>query len=156
MSPAISGLFWGGVGVAMFSVTLPATRAAVPYLGVGFVTFGRAIVAGVLAALILLVTRQSVPSRADLLTLLAVSGGVVFGFPFFTTWAMTLVPASHGAVVVGLLPLTTAVFGALATGERPSLGFWAASLAGTVVLLAFVLENGGGQSGSVISYWSRP
>jgi drug/metabolite transporter (DMT)-like permease len=147
MTPVIRGLLLGLVGVAAFSLTLPMSRIAAPELGVGFVTFGRGIVAALLSLVILLATRQPVPSRADLVSLAGSAAGVVFGFPFFSTYAMTLVPASHGAVVIGLLPLTTAVFGALLTGERPSLGFWAASLGGTLVLLAFVLQSGDGAVG---------
>jgi hypothetical protein len=37
---------------------------------------------------------------------------------------MRTLPASHGAVLVGVLPLATAVFSACAAGEKPSAGFW--------------------------------
>lgn len=135
------GLFWGLLAVASFSLTLPATRVAVGSLGVGFVSVGRGIGAGLAAAAILWTTRQPVPGRRDLLVLIAVAACVVIGFPFLTSLAMTQVSASHGAVVVGLLPLSTAVAGAAFAGERSSHGFWLASLAGTVVLLAFVLSD---------------
>ena len=134
-------MLWGLLAVASFSLTLPATRAAVGSLDVGFVAIGRGICAGLAAAAILWATRQPVPARRDLLALIGVAAGVVLGFPFLTSLAMTQVPASHGAVVVGLLPLSTAVAGAVFAGERPSYGFWLASLAGTAVLLAFVLSG---------------
>jgi len=70
--------------------------------------------------------------------------GVVIGFPLFSSIAMHSVPASHGAVVLGMLPLATALFGALRFGERPSLGFWIAALAGTAIVIAFALQQGGG------------
>ena len=41
-------------------------------------------------------------------------GVVIIGFPGFTGFAMKLVPASHGGVVLGILPLVVAIFGSLA------------------------------------------
>ena len=137
----VRGVLWGLLAVASFSLTLPATRAAVPHLGVGLVAFGRAIGAGLLAALILWVWRGKLPELAHWIGLAVTSLGVVVGFPFLTTVAMAHVPASHGAIVVGLLPLSTSVAGALMTGERPSLGFWLMSLLGTGILLAFVMRG---------------
>ena len=40
--------------------------------------------------------------------------------------AMAHVPASHGGVVLGIIPLATVAAAALVTHERPSLGFWLA------------------------------
>lgn len=139
----VRGLLWGLLGVVAFSLTLPATRAAVPSLGVAFVFLGRVTGAGLAAALILLFARQSLPRRDDWPGLVVTSLGVVIGFPFLTTLALMYVPASHGAVVVGLLPISTAVAGALLAGERPSSGFWLASAAATAIVLAFVLQSSG-------------
>ena len=60
------------------------------------------------------------PGRALLPRLALVAGGVVIGFPLFSAWALRYVPAAHAAVVIGLLPLATAVAGALIAHERPS------------------------------------
>lgn len=139
----IRGLLWG-LAVVAFSLTLPATRAAVPSLGVGFVAFGRAIGAGLLAALILWITRQPPLPRDAAMSLIATSPGVVIGFPFLTSFALAHVSASHGAIVVGLLPLSTAIAGALLTGERPSPSFWLTSALGTTLLLAYVLRGPNG------------
>jgi drug/metabolite transporter (DMT)-like permease len=141
LSKETQGLLWGLLAVASFSVTLPATRSAVAYLDVGFVVLGRAIGAGLLAAAILWLTKQPWPERRDVMVLLAIAAGVVVGFPFFTSYAMTTVSASRGAVVIGLLPLSTAIAGVLFAGERPSFGFWVASIAATCVLLAYVLDG---------------
>jgi len=137
------GLLWGLLGVAAFSLTLPATRAAVPSLGVAFVFLGRVTGAGLAAALILLLTRQPLPRHEDWSGLIITSLGVVLGFPLLTTLAMMYVPASHGAVVVGLLPISTAVAGVVLAGERPSAGFWLASSAATAIVLAFILQSSG-------------
>lgn len=46
--------------------------------------------------------------------------------------------------MVGLLPLTTAVVSSLRTGARPSRRFWAAAVAGAVIVLGFTLGQSGG------------
>ena len=140
----VRGSLWGLLGVAAFSLTLPATRAAVPYLGVSFVFLGRVAGAGLAAAFILWFTRQPLPRREDWPGLVLTSLGVVIGFPFLTTLALTYVPAAHGAVVIGLLPISTAVAGVALAGERPSLGFWLASAAATAIVVAFILQSAGG------------
>ena len=142
-SRELRGLFWGLLGVVAFSLTLPATRAAVPSLGVGFVFLGRVTGAGMAAALILLFIRQPLPRRGDWPGLIITSLGVVLGFPLLTTLALMYVPASHGAIVVGLLPISTAVGGAVLAGERPSAVFWLASSAATAIVLAFILHASG-------------
>ena len=138
------GLWWGFIGVAAFSLTLPATRAAVAGLDPFFVALGRALVAGILAAAVLAVTRSRRPSKAEWRLLLPSAVGVVFGFPLFTTWAMKYAPASHGAVVLAILPLATALAAATVAHERPSRRFWAVSTAGSVVVVAFALHEEGG------------
>ena len=57
--------------------------------------------------------------------------------------AMAKVPASHGGVVLGILPLATAAAAALLAHERPSLGFWLASTAGAIIVLVFMVRNSG-------------
>jgi drug/metabolite transporter (DMT)-like permease len=47
---------------------------------------------------------------------------LVGGFSFLSGIAMRTLPAAHGGVVVGLLPLATALAASLLAGERPSLG----------------------------------
>jgi drug/metabolite transporter (DMT)-like permease len=48
-------------------------------------------------------------------------------------------------VVVGLLPAATAVFAVVRVGERPSVLFWAASLAGAACVAVFTLRGGVGR-----------
>jgi drug/metabolite transporter (DMT)-like permease len=141
----VRGSLWGLLGVTAFSLTLPATRAAVPYLGVAFVFLGRVAGAGLAAALILWLSRQTFPRREDWPGLIVTALGVVLGFPFLTTLALNYVPASHGAIVVGLLPISTAVAGAVLTGERPNSRFWLASGAATVIVIAFILQSTDGR-----------
>jgi drug/metabolite transporter (DMT)-like permease len=143
------GLLLGALGVTLFAMTLPMTRLAVgdaanPQLTPGFVTAGRAAVAGLLSVLYLLAVRAPRPPRR-LIAPLAISGlGTVLGFPLGLALALREVPAMHAAVVTGVLPLATAVLGALATRQRPSAGFWACALAGCGLVLGFAAWQGGG------------
>jgi drug/metabolite transporter (DMT)-like permease len=139
-----AGLLYGLLGVTSFSLTLPATRVAVAGLDPVFVGLGRAVVAAVLAGIVLAVTRTPFPGRHALPRLALVALGVVVGFPLFSAWAMRYVPAAHGAVVIGLLPLATALAGAWLAHERPSALFWASAAAGSAVVVAFALWQGGG------------
>ncbi len=141
------GLILGTIGVVIFGVTLPMTRMAVISLNPWFVTSGRAVVAGLVASLVLLVLRKTIPRGRDFLTLLVGSFFTILGFPGFTGFAMRLVPASHGGVVLGILPLAVAMFAAIASGERPSRGFWLSALIGAVLVVGFSLRDGGGSFG---------
>ena len=139
------GLFLGFLGVACFSLTLPATVLALESLSPWFIALGRAALAGILAAAILAISGGPRPSRHDLLPLAVAAAGVVFGFPLFTSWAMQHVPSAHGGVVLGILPLMTALFGAVLSGERPSAGFWVSAALGSAVVVVFSLREGGGR-----------
>jgi drug/metabolite transporter (DMT)-like permease len=138
------GLAYGFLGVLGFSLTLPATRVAVAYFDPTAVGLGRALVAAGLAALLLLATRQPWPSRAQWRSLVIVAIGVILGFPLLSAWAMSRLPAAHGAVILGLLPLATALAGALRAGERPSRGFWVAGVVGSATVVAFAVSMGAG------------
>lgn len=137
------GLLLGLVAVTIFGATVPATRLAVAELDPWFVTFGRAAVAGSIAAFILLVTRRSLPRRLWPSSLLA-SLCLVIGFPGFLGLALLTVPASHSGVVLGLLPIATALLAVLFAGERPSSGFWFWSAAGAVLIVVFTVRDGTG------------
>jgi drug/metabolite transporter (DMT)-like permease len=138
------GMLLGLAGVAIFSLTLPFTRLAVRELDPLFLTLGRALGAAVLAGGWLRLRRAAPPGRAALWPLTIVALGCVLGFPLLSSLAMRSVPASHGAVLAGLLPLATALYAALRGYERPSKGFWLVALLGTSLVLAFALGQGGG------------
>ncbi len=69
---------------------------------------------------------------------------MVLGFPLLTSLALTSAPASHGAVVIAVLPAATAVAAVVRTRERPGRGFWIAAVVGAVVAVAFALAGGSG------------
>src|SRR4030095_6086003 len=97
-----------------------------------FVGLGRAVVAAARAAIVLVASRAPPPGRLLLPRLAIVAAGVVIGFPPFSAWPLRHVPAAHGAVVIGLLPLATAVAGAWIAHERPSRLFWLSAIFGSV------------------------
>jgi drug/metabolite transporter (DMT)-like permease len=140
----VEGLIYGSIGIVVFSLTLPATRIAVVDLDPVFVGLGRAIVAAILALTLLLITRQPLPPRQDFPRYCIVVTGVIVGFPLLSAIAMRGAPASQGAVITGLLPLSTALFGVWRAGERPSRQFWIFAIAGSALVLVFALISGAG------------
>jgi len=145
MSQESRGMWLGLAGVAIFSLTLPFTKMAVAELNPVLVALGRAVVAAIASAILLWWIGAPRPTRTQLRALLVTALGVVVGFPVFASVAMRYVPASHGAVVLGILPLATALFGALRFDERPSGAFWLAALAGSGLVIGFALLQGGGE-----------
>ncbi|MBA2598746.1 MAG: DMT family transporter [Chloroflexia bacterium] len=139
------GFAFGFIGILAFSLTLPATRLAVPELGSTVVGLGRALVAALLAGILLLVLRERPPPRRYWPGLAVVAVGVVIGFPLFSALALQYVPAAHGAVFVGLLPAATAVMAVLRAGEHPPRAFWLAVAAGVVAVLLFAAAEGAGR-----------
>ena len=144
MTDETKGMLYGTLGVVAFGLTLPFTRMVVPYLDPIFIGTGRAVVSALVAAVILLVLKQKIPTKAQIYKLSIVSLGVVAGFPVLSSWAMQHVPASHGGVVLGILPLATAIFGAWVAKERPSMAFWLVSALGSALVVTYVLIQGAG------------
>lgn len=136
------GLTLGFAGVLLFGGTLPATRLTVAFIDPFFLSAARAAIAGFAGLVLLLVMRKPLPPRA-LWSEIALAGlFTIVGFPVSMALAMVSVPAAHGGVVLGIIPLATVAVAALIAHERPSPGFWIASLAGAAVVLAFVLSGG--------------
>ncbi|MCE0536488.1 DMT family transporter [Kineosporia rhizophila] len=148
----MSGLRWGFAGVVAFSFTVIFTRIAVRGLPPLFIGAGRAVVAAVLAALVLsIATRyqprsqsRSRPRGRQWAQLAVVAAGVVLGFPVLTSYALSEVPAGHGAVVIAILPAATAVAVVVRTGERPARSFWVFALVGAVAAIGFAALGSGG------------
>ena len=130
----------GFVGVVIFGATLPVTRIALEGFSPAFVTFARAAIAAIVAGMALLLLGKRFP-RQHAGALFAAGVLLVYGFPGFSSVAMQTVPASHGGVVLGVLPLMTATFAALFGGERPGPAFWAWSIVGAALVLIFSLSG---------------
>src|SRR5207302_5419985 len=89
------------------------------------------------------------PRGAQWLRLGVAGLGVVVGFPLLSAIALEHITASHGAVIVGLIPAATAAMAVLRAREHPSPRFWLACAAGVVLVLAFAWTQGLGR----ISSW---
>jgi drug/metabolite transporter (DMT)-like permease len=141
---------WGSglLGVMIFSGSLPATRVAVADFSPIFLTSLRAVIAAILGAAFLFTLQQARPARGDLVPLAIVALGVVVGFPLLTALALRHITAAHSIVFIGLLPLTTAIFGVLRGGERPKPAFWLFSILGAATVAGFAISRSDG--GSVV------
>jgi len=147
------GFALGVLGVVIFAMTLPMTRLAVgdaadPQLPPGFVTAGRAGLAGLLSTAYLLAIRAAWPARRHWRALVICAFGTVLGFPLFLALALRHVDAMHAAVVTGVLPLATAVVAALWLRQRASSGFWVCAVVGCGLVLAFAARQGQGALGA--------
>ncbi|MFC8197099.1 DMT family transporter [Streptomyces sp. NPDC057298] len=139
-----TGTVLAALGVTAFSLTFPATAWGLEGFGPWSLVAVRSVLAAVVAGGCLLALRVPLPGRAHLTGLAVVGAGVVLGFPMLTTLALETSTTAHAAVVVGLLPLTTAVFSALRVGTRPSRTFWGAACTGAAVVIAFTVQQSGG------------
>jgi drug/metabolite transporter (DMT)-like permease len=145
-SPQKLGVAFGVIGTCLFAATLPATRLAVAFFDPLFVTVSRAVVAGLLGLNVLLVTRPPWPSRRMAAELVAAGLCTIVGYPVLIALALQTVPASHGGVVLGIVPLATMACAAILLHERPTLGFWLASVAGSLLVIWFVVRHNEGMT----------
>ncbi|QHY94556.1 EamA-like transporter family protein [Streptomyces sp. S4.7] len=138
------GTLLASAGVLAFSLTFPATVWGLESFGPWSLVAVRSVLAALIAGGFLLAVRVPLPARRHWGAFAVVAAGVVLGFPMLTTLALRTSTTAHAAVVVGLLPLSTAAFSALRTGRRPSVTFWCAAVAGAAVVIAFTLQQSGG------------
>lgn len=127
-----------------FSGTFPATVFALRGFAPVVVGAGRTVAAAVIAVACLLLTRSPLPTRRQLAGLAQVALGCGIGFGVLSAIALGRISASHAAVVIALLPVSTAVFAVTRSGERVGRLFWLASGGGTAVVLGFALRQGSG------------
>jgi drug/metabolite transporter (DMT)-like permease len=142
MDKTTSGWSNGLLGVLIFSGSLPATRVAVMAFDPVFLTVARAAIAGLVALCLLLAFKVKRPDRDDVVPLAIVACGVVVGFPLLTAMALRHITSAHSIVFIGLLPLSTAIFGVLRGGERPRPVFWLFSGVGSALVASFALTQG--------------
>ena len=140
------GLLLGFLGMCLFAGTLPATRLALLGFAPLFLTVARAALAGSVGLIVLIARRRRVPSRSLWLEMFGAALCTVIGFPLFAALAMMTVPAAHGGVVLGILPLVTAAAATVFAHERPSPGFWLASVLGALIVVTFMLRRNGGMT----------
>jgi drug/metabolite transporter (DMT)-like permease len=142
------GLVLGFVGMMIFGGTLPATRIAVSAIDPLALTALRTAIAGLCSLALLMVLRRPFPPRRLWFQLAVAALCICIMFPFLMALAVQTVDASHGGVVMGALPIVTALVAVLITHERPKPLFWIASIAGAALVVAFALRQGGGSISS--------
>ena len=142
MDKTAGGWLNGFLGVLIFSGSLPATRAAVMDFDPVFLTVARATIAALLGIALLLAAREKFPERGDVPSLVVVAIGVVIGYPLLTALALQHITSAHSIVFVGLLPLSTAIFGVLRGGERPRAAFWLFSCIGSALVVGYAVGQG--------------
>ena len=147
----LRGLFWAFLGVLLFSFSVPLTKIAVGGFNPFFTATGRAVVAGVLAAVILSVNRVPWPARHLVRPLLLTMIGAVFGWPILIAIALQYTTSAHVAVIAAFMPLSTAIIAVFRTHEKVSAKFWLAASVGTSALVIFALGRGGATSPN---YWA--
>ena len=119
------GLGWALLGVVLFSFSLPLTKVAVGGFSPYQTAMGRAVIAGVVAGILLLVRRVPLPDRVHLKPILFTMVGAVFGWPILLALALERTTSAHAAVIAAFMPLTTALIAVLRTCLTSS--WWAAS-----------------------------
>jgi drug/metabolite transporter (DMT)-like permease len=141
LSLSTQGTLLGLLAVASFGLTLPLTRIAVPVFGPTGVSVARAAIGGLGALAVLAVQRAPFPAAADRKDLGVVALTTVIGFPILAALSMGRAPASHGAVVMAIVPLLTALIGSRLSSERLPPRFWAASVVGSASVVGFALHG---------------
>lgn len=131
------------VGVIIFSVTLPATKIALSEVSPLFVFSARTVIAATLAAIWFWATR---PELSDLKKvfwdLLATMLGTVVAFPLLTSFALQKTGASHGALVIALVPIFTAAISSHFFGTPRTRRFWGfAGLGTAIVVFTVIFQN---------------
>jgi drug/metabolite transporter (DMT)-like permease len=137
-------MWLGLLGVMIFSLTLPMTRVAIQSMDPVFIALGRAVAAAVPAAVLLWLTKSRLPSRAEWKHVWLAAIGIVLGWPLMSSLSMKYVPAAHGALINGLLPIATALIATRLHGEKPSKQFWLLALLGSALVATYMLIQGKG------------
>ncbi|MES2205573.1 MAG: DMT family transporter [Pseudomonadota bacterium] len=137
MEKTTSGWLNGFAGIVIFAGSLPATRVAVVDFTPTFLTCARAMIAALLSLVCLLLFRENRPKAADLPSLALSSLGCVVGYPLLTALALQHITSAYSIVFTGLLPLCTAFFAVLRSGERPRPIFWVFSVLGAAFVIGY-------------------
>lgn len=133
---------WGGT--PLFS---KLAVAEMPPLQVGLL---RTVLAGLLAAPILALMRQKLPTATRDRTLLGVSGFAGFiAFPLLYTYGQQHTSAMHGALILATLPVFTSLFAHIAERRRVS-ALWVAgcmlALAGDAAIIVWRTAGAAGST----------
>lgn len=140
-NPKNLGLLLGFIGISIFAFTMPMTKIALQSFSPWLVSLGRSSAAGLLALAILVYKGKLGVIRQNWKILLGISGGIVIGFPLFSSLAMAHTTASHAGIVLAILPLMTAIVGSFINNETQPKAFWVIAATGSLTVLTYVLTR---------------
>lgn len=151
------GFLYGLIGIIIFSVTPPATKIAlgfpIPQMSAEFITFGRSSVAGFISLFYLIYFKKKFPNPKQLLTLSIISISLTICFPLFLALGLLHSTSVHSAVILGFLPLATAIIASFYFKHKASAGFWiCAVLGGLMVIIYSLLHSKNFYNAFKISY----
>ncbi len=130
------------LGVFCFGLTLPFTREIVKEINPHFLGWSRPFFAGLGAMLFLSFTSFGFPKLKDFKKYFLVILGIAWGFPLFSSLSMGKISASHGGVLLALLPIGITTAGVFLSRERPSSAFWACCFIGSGLVIFYSLVQG--------------
>jgi drug/metabolite transporter (DMT)-like permease len=129
------GTIDGLIGVAIFSGSIVGTRLTVIDLEPIFSAHARGLGGAVIGIAALIATRAPLPRRCELPSLVVVALTTVIGFPVLAAFALTEIGAARATLYMGLIPLVTAICGAVRiAGARPRPSFWLFAALGSLVV----------------------
>src|SRR4029078_12418809 len=96
------------------------TRIAVATIDPVVVGVGRSVLGALIAIAYLIAIRAPWPTRRQVPSVAVVALGAGVGFGYFSAEALRTVSATHGSIVIGLLPMLTAVVGVMRTSGPPT------------------------------------
>lgn len=134
----------GLVGIVIFGMTLPVTKVALGSFSPEFIAFGRGTLAGLAGLIYVILKKPELPNRKQVIQIFVIVLGIVIAFPYLMTLAMTHGSSAHGGIILGFMPILTTIIAALRFQEKPSWGFWFASILGTVIVLLYAFIQGSG------------
>jgi len=120
--------------VMLFALTIPMTQIALSSFSAEFIAASRAVIAGLVAWVVIVINDWQRPPLRALPWLLLAGIGVVLGFPYLLSLSLTRIPAADMGVVLAGLPLVTSLLATLLQGERHPPRFWFFSVAGCGLL----------------------
>lgn len=131
------------MGILIFSLTMPTMHIALQDFDPVIVGVGRTLIAAVPSAIILLLIGSPRLSFRQIRSLVVTTSCLTFGFSWLTATALRHVPSYHAGIVIGGIPLATALFATLRTRRTQPVLFWVAALVGSLIVMAYGFVNGG-------------